>query len=526
MFSILYLTLLFIASLVLYKFVPYVITRYQNAALAKKLGAERVPTLTSSDPLGIGFIVRIIKSNNVGKLLEHLHERLQILSKQEGRPVLTYQTHLFQNWFFVTSDPKNIQALLATQFKDFCLGPIRYGTFSVLLGHGIFSADGPQWEHSRALLRPQFARDQVSDLDLEERHLQNMLLALPVESDGWTKTIDLLPIYFRLTIDSSSEFLFGDSVNSQLSALPGRSTPEKDLGFVSAFERSQDLIANAFRFNDWYAIGLTKELRDACKVCHEYIDPYVLKALSQNKEKSSKKGEEKQHYIFLEELARQTQDPVEIRDQLLSILVAGRDTTASLLSFLWLLLSQHPDVFDKLRSTVINEFGTYQNPRDITFSSLKSCSYLQWCMNETLRLFPTVPLNGRRSLRDTTLPRGGGPDGLSPIFIPKDTEINYSVYSMHRSKELWGEDANDFIPGRWHGRKSGFEYLPFNGGPRICLGQQFALTEAGYITVRLLQRFDKLDGSAMKGLDYDWNLALTGRPRYGVKLRFHAADED
>ncbi|RDW58480.1 hypothetical protein BP5796_12410 [Coleophoma crateriformis] len=524
MLSILHLSLFFIASLVLYKFVPYVNTRYQNAAQAKKLGAERVPTLPSPDPLGVGFVIRIIKSNNAGKLLEYFQERLQIVSKQEGRPVLTFQTHILQSWLFFTCDPKNIQALLATQFKDFSLGPIRFGTFSGLLGNGIFSVDGPKWEHARALLRPQFARDQVSDLELEERHLQNMLLALPVEADGWTKTIDMLPINFRLTIDSASEFLFGESVDTQLSILPGRSGSENDQAFVTAFETSQDLIAKAFRFNDWYSIGLTKEYYEACKVCHQYIDRYVVKALSKNKENSLEQGEEKQHYIFLEELARQTQDPIEIRDQLLSILTAGRDTTASLLSFLWLVLSQHPDVFDKLRSTVINEFGTYQNPRNITFSSLKSCSYLQWCLNETLRLFPTVPINGRRSIKDTTLPRGGGPDGLSPIFIPKNTEVNYSVYCMHRNKELWGENADDFIPERWDGRKTGFDYLPFNGGPRICLGQQFALTEAGYIVVRLLQRFDKLDGSAMEGLDYDWNLTLTGRPKHGVNLRFHAAD--
>jgi cytochrome P450 len=61
---------------------------------------------------------------------------------------------------------------------------------------------------------------------------------------------------------------------------------------------------------------------------------------------------------------------------------------------------------------------------------------------------------------------------------------------------------------------------------RICLGQQFALTEAGYVTVRLLQRFDKLDGSAMTELPVDWFLTLTGRPKYGVKLRFHAAAEE
>jgi cytochrome P450 len=307
----------------------------------------------------------------------------------------------------------------------------------------------------------------VSDLELEERHLRNMIRALPAHADGWTDLIDLQPLNFRLTIDSASEFLFGESVNSQLAALPGfgddaPSTLSEDAEFVAAFELSQDIISTAYRFNEWYPLGLTKKYYETCKVCHRYIDRFVQKALSQEKEQLGSKS----RYVFLDALAAETRDPVEIRDQLLSILVAGRDTTASLLSFLFLALSQREDVFEKLRQTVVEEFGTYKTPKNITFSSLKACSYLQWCLNETLRLWPTVPLNSRRSTVDTTLPRGGGPDGLSPVFVPKGTEVNYSVYATHRSEILWGEDANEFKPERWAGRKTGFEYLPFNGGPR------------------------------------------------------------
>jgi cytochrome P450 len=391
------------------------------------------------------------------------------------------------------------------------------------LGGGIFSSDGRQWEHARGLLRPQFAREQVSDLGLEERHLQNMLRALPTHTDGWTDLVDLQPLNFRLTIDSSSEFLFGESLNSQLAALPGGEVSgsrfEEDAAFVTAFELSQDIIAKAFRFNDWYSFGLTKEYYEACKVCHRYIDRYVQRGLSHEKQLEAGKK-----YVFLEALAAQTQDPVEIRDQLLSILVAGRDTTASLLSFLFLVLSQNERVFRTLRQAVVQEFGTYKAPKNMTFSSLKACSYLQWCLNETLRLYPSVPMNSRRSTVDTTLPRGGGADGLSPVFVPKGTEVNYSVYATHTSEVLWGKDVDVFKPERWEGRKPGFEYLPFNGGPRICLGQQFALTEAGYVAVRLLQKFDRIDGSAMTGVPGHWYLTLTGRPKYGVKLRLHAAE--
>jgi cytochrome P450 len=133
-----------------------------------------------------------------------------------------------------------------------------------------------------------------------------------------------------------------------------------------------------------------------------------------------------------------------------------------------------------VRDIIIADFGTYENPSNINFSSLKNCRYLQYCNNEALRLYPVVPLNGRYANKDTTLPRGGGQDGKSPIFVPKGTTVHYSVFVMHRRKDLWGDDAEEFRPERWENRKFGWEYLPFNGGPRVCIGQQLALTEASY----------------------------------------------
>jgi len=79
-------------------------------------------------------------------------------------------------------------------------------------------------------------------------------------------------------------------------------------------------------------------------------------------------------------------------------------------------------------------------------------------------------------VRDTVLPVGGGDDGLSPIFVPKGGRVQYSVYAMHRRTDLYGPDALEFRPERWgEGTKSGrgWDYLPFNGGPRICLGREF-----------------------------------------------------
>lgn len=122
-----------------------------------------------------------------------------------------------------------------------------------------------------------------------------------------------------------------------------------------------------------------------------------------------------------------------------------------------------------------------------------------------LRIHPVVPMNGRMAMRDTVIPRGGGPDGQSALFVPKGTVVGYNVYVMHRREDIYGSDAEEYKPERWENLRPGWEYLPFNGGPRICLGQQYALTEASYVTVRLVQEFKKMESRDPE----DWKEGLT-----------------
>jgi cytochrome P450 len=122
-----------------------------------------------------------------------------------------------------------------------------------------------------------------------------------------------------------------------------------------------------------------------------------------------------------------------------------------------------------------------------------------------LRIHPVVPANSRLANQDSILPVGGGPDGKAPVFVAKGTIVAYWTYAMHRRKDIYGDDADEFVPERWESLRPGWEYLPFNGGPRICLGQQYALTEAAYVSVRLLQEFSKIESRD----EEDWAESLT-----------------
>lgn len=139
-----------------------------------------------------------------------------------------------------------------------------------------------------------------------------------------------------------------------------------------------------------------------------------------------------------------------------------------------------------------------------SFEQLKELKYLQAVINEVLRLWAPVSLNSRICLADRVLPRGGGPDGSSPLFMPKGSQLGWVLYAYHRQRDIWGEDAEEFRPERWLGERAmrfGWHYTPFNAGPRICLGQQFALSQVGYVTVRLCQVFE---GIELRGRLREW----------------------
>ncbi|KAK3939387.1 cytochrome P450 [Diplogelasinospora grovesii] len=506
-------------SYVFYITISAFLTSRRNATKARELKCEEPPLERNRLPLGIDNLLRTLAADRAKQFPVDLIRRFE----EVGTNTYRYQVLGARN--FRTVDPKNIQAILATQFSDFDLGPTRRGNFLPLLGAGIFTADGEHWKHSRAMIRPQFTRDQVSQLDLEETHVQNMMRSLEpsIGADGWIPQVDLQAYFFRLTLDSATEFLFGQSIGSQLEHLSGHQTTKiggSESKFAKAFDDGQMGLATRARFQDKFWLYDSKEFREACKIVHDFADYFVRLALSKDLRK--KDEENKEQYIFLEALAAETQDPIELRSELLHVLLAGRDTTASHLGWIFYNLARDPARYKKLRDIILADFGTYDHPKNITFSKLKDCKYLRYVNDESLRLYPVVPFNSRYANKDTTLPRGGGKDGNSPVFIPKGSTCDYSVFVMQRRKDIWGPDADEFKPERWEGRKVGWEYLPFNGGPRVCIGQQFALTEASYVTVRLLQRFDKMESLARDEVVLH-NLTLTNCIANGVNVRLHAA---
>lgn len=508
---------------------------YRYKACRAKAHKQLAPVYTKYNfPLGIPWIVGLAKAGKKNKI----NEQLQADIVDSGR--LTIRNEVITQFLFMTSDPENMKAILATQFEDFNLGD-RYKQMLPLLGDGIFTLDGGGWHHSRTLLRPQFSREQISHVVALEGHVKSLISRLVTaykhtkenqENKDLASTqpifLDLQELFHMLSMDSATEFFFGESVKL-LSG--GNSNMPDATKFGEAFDIAQEGLMKRAQAQKLYYLVNSKKFRDACKTCRDMTEYYVKSAIQRVEIKAANASEKEQEpnpnepYVFMDELAKITTDVNILRDQALNLLIAGRDTVASLLSWLFFSLATNPEVFERLRQQVLEEFGT--DTSKITFSSLKRCRYLQYTINETLRLYPTVPSNVRTAVKDTTLPRGGGPDESSPIFIPKGANVLYHVYGMHRNKDIWGPDADIFRPERWGEPNAGrlnnhpWAYLPFNGGPRICLGQQYALTETSYVVVRFLQHFkgivaapELLDGESKE------ELQLTLTLQKGLPLMF------
>ncbi|WYZ36702.1 hypothetical protein EsH8_II_000208 [Colletotrichum jinshuiense] len=469
-----------------------------QARRARQLSCLPAPLEPSRLPLGLDTVLASLRADREQRTPDHVAARFAALG------VHTFRISLLGTTNLVTADPRNIQALLATQFTDFGMGLARSTNLKAALGRSIFAADGAAWRSAREMMRPLFSRDNVSRLDLLEAHVQTLFLCIEkgatAAPDGrWSAPVSLASLFPCLTLDSATELFLGQSTSTLEARLRGDDA-HPGAAFNHAFERMLAVFGTRMRLRSFYWLYGTKELRACVRTLHDFVDDAVAAS-----DRARAQGSSLARYDFLDVLReRCAGGDAEVREQVLGLLAAGRDTTASLMSWTWYCLVRDPRVFAKLRAEVIAAFG--ERPADpaatVTFAALKQCAYLQHVLSETLRLHSVVPFNSRRAVRDTTLPAGGGPDGAAPIFVPAGTEVNFSTHVLHRRRDLWGDDADEFVPERWEAKRgaagAAWHYVPFNGGPRICIGQQLALTEAGYVLARMMQRYE-----AVEGLDVD-----------------------
>ncbi|KDR74361.1 hypothetical protein GALMADRAFT_250232 [Galerina marginata CBS 339.88] len=469
-------------------------------------GAVMPPRVRDKWPAGLGLLWKAVDNVNNGYPGDMFVEWVE----QYGN-TLNFRA-LFENRFF-TCEPEYIKAILATQFDKFEKGPFFNDQMRVVLGTGVFNSDGEMWKFHRAMTRPFFSKDRISHFDIFDRHAAEALRQLKARlRDGYP--VDIQDLASRFTMDSATEFLFSQDVHSLDAGLPHphysplASTVAHDHPankFARAFDEAQRLIAlRSRRGKNWPLAEFWKDkAAEQMVVINGFINPIMKAAVE--KKRASRVGDEKpasesvlaherevkDGESLLEHLINYTEDETVLRDEILNILLAGRDTTTNSITFALYMLAEHPDVLQRLRQEILEKVGESRRP---TFEDMKDMKYLRAVINETLRLYPAVPFNVRTtSDKPVILP---GKYGNRPYYIPAHSKAPYSVFMMHRRKDLWGPDAHEFDPDRFLDERlkkyitpNPFIFLPFNAGPRICLGQQFAYHETSFFLIRLLQQF-------------------------------------
>jgi cytochrome P450 len=228
---------------------------------------------------------------------------------------------------YITTDPENVDAILSTKFDDYGLGSRQIASLP-LLGEGIFGQDGSPWKRSRDLIRRQFVRVQQQTLQAFTPHVDELVSTLVQAADAGD-IVDLKPFFFEFTLSTTTELLFGEPHNSLPKVERDALRDNLDYGALGVGIR--------VRLADLAPLWNPAKFKNACNGVRDWATFFVDKAFKYRDEVGEEKASEK--YSFILDLWKEMRDKALVRDQLLHILIAGRDSTACLLSWTLYVLS-------------------------------------------------------------------------------------------------------------------------------------------------------------------------------------------
>ena len=292
--------------------------------------------------LGLDLMLRDSRSMKEGRLLADLGSRFEDVG-------YTHSTIIAGRHCTFTIEPENLKAIFADKFNDFDVGWIRRRAFAPAFGETVITANGPKWHQQRTKLRPAFGRQQFSDYKFFEHDVQSLIESMP--ADG--SPVDMAPLFHVHALNLAARLLFDEPVASFKEEFANSSKR-----FLDALHIVQ--LTSLARIRSGRLLLLKpcgRSYKAACEILHEYGDAFVRKALESKRSgkvhgaASSEKPQ--QRYIFLQELARDIDDPIELRNHLLSMLLVGSETTASLLINCLSILSTKQDLWSRMRNEIL-----------------------------------------------------------------------------------------------------------------------------------------------------------------------------
>ncbi|TVU30300.1 hypothetical protein EJB05_21914, partial [Eragrostis curvula] len=440
----------------------------------------------------------------------------------------------------VTADPRNLEHLLKTRFGSFPKGPYFRDTVRDLLGDGIFGADDEVWRRQRKAASLEFhsaefrALTATSLVELVHRRL------LPVLADAEDAgaAVDLQDVLLRLTFDNVCMIAFGVDPGCLSPGLP-------DIPFARAFEDATE--ATLLRFvtptTVWRAMR-------ALGVGHERVlsrslagvDAFAYDVIRKRKEEvaaaeedqaAAGRGSSRSDLLTVftkmrDDQGRPAHSDKFLRDICVNFILAGRDTSSVALAWFFWLLAKNPAVEARILEEIDGIVASRRAPanageveEELVFhpEEVKRMEYLHAALSEALRLYPSVPVDHKEVVEDEVFPDG--------TVLKKGTKVIYAMYAMGRMESIWGEDCQEYKPERWlkDGRfisESAYKFTAFNGGPRLCLGKDFAYYQMKFAAASILHRYRV---HVVEGHPVAPKMALTMYMKYGLKVRLTKRDK-
>jgi cytochrome P450 len=422
--------------------------------------------------------LREFSRDRLGSLTRWRDEYGDVVSVRFGpRPVL------------LAFHPDDIERVLVEQNRKF-IKHYRIRGLTRTLGNGLLSSSGEFWRGQRKLAQPAFHRDRIAS------YAGAMVEAAVRSLDSWRpgQVRDVQDDLMRLTLEIVAKTLFDADIAD-------------DAGGASA---AMEVLMNNFVARGGSLIPIPRWIPTPLNVKFELaarrLDRIILGLIAERRRTGADHGDLLSMLMQAqdEESGRRMSD-AQLRDEAMTLFMAGHETTANTLAWAFYLLSQHPEVEDKLRA----ELRAVLGDRPPTLDDLPRLRYAGMIVSETLRLYPTVWTLGREAIEPAEV--GGYP-------VPVGTTILMPQWSVHRDPR-WFDDPEAFRPERWTEENRAsmhrYAYFPFGGGPRICIGNNFALMEASLLLASIAGRF-RLE--LAPDADVTMLPTITLRPAKGLKM--------
>ncbi|KAG6594273.1 putative cytochrome P450 [Phytophthora cinnamomi] len=486
--------------------VPGLVTAAVAVAIYCITGTTEPPTLEGEDVKVVAKRVRYLPSKipvlgNALELLSNSERMHDWIADQivpfDGEP-FTLRLPGKSDMMFIAK-PEHIEQVLKTQFENFPKSQHIHDVFFDLLGDGIVITNGETWKRQRRVLVNLFSARALREhmTPISQKYVVQ-LRRIFEDAVASTQPMDAFGLMHRYTLDVFAEIGFG----TEMKLLEGRYQP-----FAEAIEESQYIVSARFKQPDaqwkikrWLNVGSEKKLRHAIHVIDEHVMGIISDAIQrrQKRDLATKAGQTVKPAdrdivsIILDSMESNNQvvDPVEVRNIATAALIAGRDTTADALGWLFHVLSENPSVEAKLRSELLTHMPKLATDSEYVPSAeeLNQVHYLEATIRELLRLLPAGPVIATHCVRDTVFQDG--------TFVPKNTDIGLAFYTTGRLTSVWGEDALQFRPERFLDAETGeivkvssSKFCAFSAGPRICVGRNLAFLEMKIVIANILSRF-------------------------------------